>query len=186
MYIFKECKDGQLQYFDVSNVNPGESNTLSWVNIHIFSWNSEVTLSLLNSYYFLLFIVVLQNVPCNYRYQANRFWISIKCYFIAFQNQVDLCNYYYYGCMRYGISERSICISDFFQTTFFYLGRFLKNLAISSITKDSIYHIKHVHTKGSNYYVLYLLILRFYLVRQIFFTYPITNIHNVQFVLPWW
>ncbi len=35
------------------------------------------------------------------------------------------------------------------QTTFFYLQRFLKKLATkqySSITTDSIYHIKHVHT----------------------------------------
>ena len=47
--------------------------------------------------------------------------------------------------------KRSICISDFIQTTFFYLGSFLKKLAddqCSSRTKDSIYHIKHngVHT----------------------------------------
>ncbi len=40
-----------------------------------------------------------------------------------------------------------MCISDNMQTTFFYLGRFLKKLAddqISSITKGSIYHIKHM------------------------------------------
>ncbi len=67
---------------------------------------------------------------------------------------------------------------------FFYLGRFLKNLADdqwSSLTKGSISHIKHyVHTtfyhsswltrnlmfNGSIYYVLYLQILRFYLGRQ--------------------
>ncbi len=46
--------------------------------------------------------------------------------------------------------KRSICISDFLQTTFFYLGRFLKNLAddqCPSITKDidSIYLIKHMY-----------------------------------------
>ncbi len=44
--------------------------------------------------------------------------------------------------------KRSICISDFMQTTFFYLGRFLKKLADdqwSSITKGSIYHIKHIY-----------------------------------------
>ncbi len=42
--------------------------------------------------------------------------------------------------------KRSICISDFMQTTFFYFERFLKKLADdqnSSITKGSIYHIKH-------------------------------------------
>ncbi len=41
-----------------------------------------------------------------------------------------------------------ICISDFMQTTFFYLGRFLTKLAddqCSSITKGSIYHIKHMY-----------------------------------------
>ncbi len=66
----------------------------------------------------------------------------------------------------------------------FYLERFLKKLAddqlFSSITKGSIYHIKHVHTifyhssgltrnlmfNGSIYYDLYFQILRFYLVRQ--------------------
>ncbi len=44
--------------------------------------------------------------------------------------------------------KRSICISDFMQTTFFYLGRFLKKLAddqYSSITKGSIKHIKHMY-----------------------------------------
>ena len=84
----------------------------------------------------------------------------------------------------------SICISNFIKTTFFYLGRLLKKLAdnkSSSITKGSIYHIKHntcirsyVHTtfyhssglsrnlifNGSIYYVLYLQILCFYLGRQ--------------------
>ncbi len=78
----------------------------------------------------------------------------------------------------------SIYISDFIQTTFFYLGRFLKKLAddqCSSITKGSIYHINHyVHTtfyhssgltrnlmfNGSICYVLYLQILHFYLGRQ--------------------
>ena len=40
-----------------------------------------------------------------------------------------------------------MCISDYMQTTFFYLGRFLKKLAddqCSSITKGSIYYIKHM------------------------------------------
>ncbi len=74
-------------------------------------------------------------------------------------------------------------MTDFKQTTFFYLGKFLKKLAdnqCSSITKGSIYHIKHdyVHKtfypirrltrnltfNGSIYYVLYLQILHFYLV----------------------
>ncbi len=44
--------------------------------------------------------------------------------------------------------KHSICISDPMQTTFFYLGRFLKKLAdhqCSSITKGSIYHIKHTY-----------------------------------------
>ena len=38
-----------------------------------------------------------------------------------------------------------MCILDYIQNTFFYLGRFLKKLAddqYSSIIKDSIYHIK--------------------------------------------
>ncbi len=84
-----------------------------------------------------------------------------------------------------------IFFSDFIQTTFFYPERFLKKLAddkillkkYSSITKGSIYHIKHyVHTifyhtsglsrnwvfNGSIYYVLYLQILRSYLVAQNF------------------
>ncbi len=45
-------------------------------------------------------------------------------------------------------SLRSVCISDFMQTTFFYLERFLQKLAddqYSSITKGSIYHIKHMY-----------------------------------------
>ncbi len=40
-----------------------------------------------------------------------------------------------------------MCNSDYVQTTFFYLGRFLKKLAddqCSSITKFSIYHIKYM------------------------------------------
>ena len=44
--------------------------------------------------------------------------------------------------------KRSICISDFMQTAFFYLGRFLKKLAddqCSSITKGSICHISHMY-----------------------------------------
>ncbi len=39
-----------------------------------------------------------------------------------------------------------MCISDHIQTTFFYLERFVKKLADdrwSSITKGSIYHLKH-------------------------------------------
>ena len=43
-----------------------------------------------------------------------------------------------------------MCISDCMEITIFYLGRFLKKFAVnqcSSITKGSIYHIKHnVHT----------------------------------------
>ncbi len=42
----------------------------------------------------------------------------------------------------------SICIPDYMQSTFFYLGRFLKKLSddqCSSITKGSIYHIKHMY-----------------------------------------
>ena len=67
------------------------------------------------------------------------------------------------------------------QTTFFYLWNFLEKLADDlcfSITKDSIYHIKHnVHTpfsgltwnwtlNGSIYYAWFLHILRFYFVWQ--------------------
>ncbi len=47
------------------------------------------------------------------------------------------------------IKKRSICISDFMQTTFLYLGKFLKKLAddqCSSITKGSIYRINHITT----------------------------------------
>ncbi len=39
-------------------------------------------------------------------------------------------------------------MSDFIQSTFFYLRKFVKKLAddlCSSITKDSIYHIKHMY-----------------------------------------
>ncbi len=46
-----------------------------------------------------------------------------------------------------------MCISDYIQAAFFYLGRFLKKVAddhCSSITKGSIYHIKHVHTTFYN------------------------------------
>ncbi len=70
------------------------------------------------------------------------------------------------------------------QSTFFCLGKYLKKLADDqrfSITKEGIYHIKHMHIQpftavvdwpvlmfnGSIYYVLYLQILRFYLVQQI-------------------
>ncbi len=69
------------------------------------------------------------------------------------------------------------------QTTFFYIERFLKKLADdqnSSINKGSIYQIKHMYIQpfttvvdrpeiwcfGSIYYVLYLRILRFYVVWQ--------------------
>ncbi len=72
-----------------------------------------------------------------------------------------------------------MCILDHMQTAFFYLGRFLKQIAddqCSSITKSNIYHMKHnVHTNfyhGSGltwywmfnriiYYLSYLHILRF-------------------------
>ena len=40
-----------------------------------------------------------------------------------------------------------MCISDYMQTTFFYLGRFLKKLADDQcflISKGSIDHIKHM------------------------------------------
>ena len=43
--------------------------------------------------------------------------------------------------------KHSICMADYIRTTFFYLGKFLKELAdnqCSSITKGSIYHIKHM------------------------------------------
>ena len=73
-----------------------------------------------------------------------------------------------------------MCISHYMQTTFFYLGRFLKKIADDqsfSISKGSIYHIKHVHTafyygkglaqnwafNGSTYRVWYVHILYFYL-----------------------
>ncbi len=40
-----------------------------------------------------------------------------------------------------------MCVSNYMQTTVFYLGRFLKQIAddqCSSITKGNIYHIKHM------------------------------------------
>ena len=43
--------------------------------------------------------------------------------------------------------KRSMCISGNMQTTFFYLGRFLKKLAddqCCSITIGSMYHMKHM------------------------------------------
>ncbi len=43
--------------------------------------------------------------------------------------------------------KNALCASDYIQTTFFYLGRFLKKLAddqFSSVIKGSIYHIKHM------------------------------------------
>ncbi len=45
----------------------------------------------------------------------------------------------------------SICISDYMQTTFIYLGWFLKKLAddqCSSITKGSIYHMKPMYIQS--------------------------------------
>ena len=45
----------------------------------------------------------------------------------------------------------SMCISDYMQATFFYLGKFLKKLAddqCSSISKSSIYYIKHRHIQS--------------------------------------
>ena len=75
--------------------------------------------------------------------------------------------------------------SGYMQATFFYLRKNLMKLADDqcfSITKGSIYHVKHNgHTNflpwdgltwnctlnGSIYYVLYLHILHFYFVRQI-------------------
>ncbi len=68
--------------------------------------------------------------------------------------------------------KHSICISDFMQTTFFYLGGFLKKLADDhcfSITKGSIYHIKHVSIQpwiDLKLHVLYLQILRFFMAWQ--------------------
>ncbi len=76
-----------------------------------------------------------------------------------------------------------MCISHYMQTTFFYLGRFLKKIADDqsfSISKGSIYHIKHVHTafyygkglaqnwafNGSTYRVWYVHILYFDYVWQ--------------------
>ncbi len=44
-------------------------------------------------------------------------------------------------------------LSDFMQTNFFYLGRFLKKLVddqCSSITKGSIYHINHMYIQPFN------------------------------------
>ncbi len=77
-----------------------------------------------------------------------------------------------------------MCISDYTQATFICLERFLNKLAddqCSSITKGSIYHIKHVHTtfyqvgelnrnwtfNGSIYHEWYLRILHFHFVQQI-------------------
>ena len=43
--------------------------------------------------------------------------------------------------------KHSMCISKYMQTTFFYLGKFLKKSTddqCSPRTKDSIYHIKHM------------------------------------------
>ncbi len=77
-----------------------------------------------------------------------------------------------------------MCVSDCIQITFFYLGRFLKKTAddqCSSISKGSMYHIKHnghttfYHVSGltwncmfnrSIYYVKYLHILPFNFVWQ--------------------
>ena len=41
-----------------------------------------------------------------------------------------------------------MCISDYMQTTSFYLGKFLKKLAddqCASTTKGGIYYMKHMH-----------------------------------------
>ena len=89
---------------------------------------------------------------------------------------------------------------NFMQTTFFYLGRFLKKFAddqCSSIPKDSIYHIKHnIHTTFYHsggltrkidvegkylLYVLYLQILRLYLGRHMFINDPdMMSLHNKE------
>ena len=69
-------------------------------------------------------------------------------------------------------------VKNLYLFTFFYLGRFLRKLAddqYSIITKESIYHIKHMYIQpfttemGSLMEVstmFYMQILRFYLVRQ--------------------
>ncbi len=86
------------------------------------------------------------------------------------------------GILPHKVQIYSMCISDYMQTTFFYLGRVVKKLAddqCSSITKGSI-HIKQLSiqpfTMGVDwpeigylmdiYYVWYLHILHFYFVWQ--------------------
>ena len=58
-------------------------------------------------------------------------------------------NHCVYNCISAQPSKKSLyAFSDFMQTTFFYLGKSLKKLAddqCSSITIDSIYHIKHLY-----------------------------------------
>ncbi len=63
--------------------------------------------------------------------------------------------------------KRSICIANYIQTTFFYLGKFLKKLSeeqCSKIRKDSIYHIKHMFmqhfTIGVNWSLLLNILMR--------------------------
>ena len=78
-----------------------------------------------------------------------------------------------------------MCILDWLQTTFFYLGRLLNKLEdnqCSAIIKDSIYHIPNMTIQtltwewidrtlnGSIYYVWCLPLLHFYFVRQIWYT----------------
>ena len=57
-----------------------------------------------------------------------------------------------------------MCISDYKQTTFFHLGNILKKLAddpCSSVTTDSIFHIKHMFiqpfTMGVDAHTVFLL-----------------------------
>ncbi len=117
-------------------------------------------------------VVYCRSVPFR---EDSKYWILLHVIVEFIYQLFSLC-VWHTGISAPPSKKRSICISDFMQTTFFYLERFLKKLAddqCSSITKGSITYIKVyggliVNRKfnGSIFYVLYLQILCFYLVEQ--------------------
>ena len=96
-----------------------------------------------------------------------------------------------------------MCISDYMQTTLFYLRRLLKKVVddpCSSTTKGSIFYKKHVYTtfqhgsgltrnltfNGGIYYVFYLHIL-FYLVQKIYSSCDVTKLSQKdQHMISWY
>ncbi len=98
--------------------------------------------------YFTIFIIICHDFLMDWVYcLLNLECSTCYCTFVMEWSWPEL-GYIWYGiyipyCLR--TWKRSMCISDYAQTTFFYIGRFMKKLVdnqCSSISKGSIFHIK--------------------------------------------